>query len=148
METDSFFDPLRERVIRNAPEEVVRQAVLQKMIGEFRFPKAYLAVERALSDFAKNPEGIPNRRLDIVAYTKSEGKLTPLLIVECKAVILQEKMLDQIFGYNHFVQAPFVALVNQKQTIFGQYDTHSNSYTLTRGFCSYDSLLKKITRSS
>lgn len=144
MKTDSFFDPHRGRVIRHAPEERVRQQLLEKMRDELGFPKAYLAVERSLSEFTADEGNIPKRRLDIVAFYKNQGVLLPLLIVECKAVPLHERMLDQIFGYNHFVRAPFIALVNQHKTIFGRYDTRRNTYTLSNGFLSYEHLLNAL----
>lgn len=62
---------------------------------------------------------IPERRADIICFTKGDEGLRPLLMVECKAVPLTEKVLQQVTGYNYYVQARHVAIVNDDELKMG-----------------------------
>ncbi len=88
---------IRNRQVANTPEERVRQALLQKMVGEWGFPRGLLSIEK----------GIGPRRYDLVCYSAS---MVPLLLVECKAGTIDEAAVRQAFGYNATVQAPFICL--------------------------------------
>ena len=62
----------------------------------------------------------PNRRIDILCYAKnigSEDDLYPLLMIECKAIKLTEKALEQVAGYNHYVGAYFMGIANEEEFI-------------------------------
>ena len=54
----------------------------------------------------------PRRRIDLLCYTPGKNGLIPLLLVECKAEKIDESASAQALGYNGFVGAPFVCLVN------------------------------------
>jgi hypothetical protein len=100
------------------PEEEVRQQVLYELI-EKGYPKSCLAVEKGIKEisareFYKKP---PLRRIDIACFGKVQGdELQPLLVIECKSVQLTTKMIRQVLGYNIFIKAPIVALINQTST--------------------------------
>ncbi len=148
MQKSTFYDPHRQKAIVLQPEERVRQNILHVLVHTLGFPKSCIAVERALSECASACGEVPKRRIDIIAYAQVEQELKPLLVIECKATTLHPNMLDQLLGYNHFIQAPFVALMNQKKTIFGQYDTHTGSLDLSTSLPTYEELLTKINRRS
>lgn len=81
----------------------MRQGLIRHLIDDLGFPPELLAIERALNE----------RRTDLVAYERRGETLTPLLLIECKAVPLNDAALHQVLGYNHHLKAKFVALVNQ-----------------------------------
>lgn len=97
------------------PEERVRQGVLRHMLDDLGYPAELIAVERALGELACGRQSVPQRRIDLVAFERVGGELRPLLLVECKAVRLSDAALHQVLGYNHFLGAKCVALVNGTQ---------------------------------
>ena len=86
-------------MVANTPEERVRQSLLQKMVGEWGFPKGLISVEKKVGA----------RRYDVVCYSRS---MAPLLLIECKATEIHAAAIAQAFGYNWIVQAPFICLAN------------------------------------
>jgi hypothetical protein len=108
-----LFDPIRQKWVEETPEEKVRQALIKKMIKELGFKKSLLSVEKKL-DLLPNSSFQPsNRRLDILAYAKGTKGLFPLLVIECKAIALNSEVIKQVSGYNHFIGARFMGVVNQ-----------------------------------
>jgi hypothetical protein len=91
---------IRKRLVAATPEEAVRQGLLQKMIGELGYPKGLISVEKKIG----------SRRYDIVCYTSA---VKPLLLIECKAIALNEAAENQAFGYNDTVRAPFICLASK-----------------------------------
>lgn len=81
------------------PEERVRQFLLQKMVEDLGFPRGLISVEKKV--------GL--RRYDIVCFTK---EVKALLLVECKAGPLDASAIRQVFGYNDWLMAPFLAVTN------------------------------------
>ena len=101
------------------PEEIVRQKLLNLMVGKLGFPKELLAVEKKISELPHlvGKVGIPNRRLDILAFAKGtdpEIPLFPLLLIECKEKTPTADGKNQALGYNHYVGAPYVAVAGGK----------------------------------
>jgi hypothetical protein len=74
------------------------------MVCELGFPRGLISVERALED----------RRYDLVCYSK---EMIPLLLVECKAGAIDQAAIQQAFGYNETLQAPFICLVGLTEII-------------------------------
>lgn len=111
-----IFDPIRRLAVKATPEEIIRQRWIQWMIKE-GYPPSLIAVEKELSTLPhlQSVPSLPNRRLDLLAYRK---EVVPLLLIECKALPLEPFMMDQLLGYNHYVKAPFVALVNDREILF------------------------------
>ena len=91
------------------------------MVQNLNYPKDLLCVEvdlRTLPHLCGIKKKLPKRRADIICYGKNivpSFDLYPLLMVECKAVELSAKALDQVKGYNHYVNALFIALANSKE---------------------------------
>jgi hypothetical protein len=100
-----FWDPIRVQWVAATPEEAVRQKLIQQMIDEWGYPKGLIAVEKELSS---------GRRLDLVCYASLNGRLVPLLLVECKAEKISKEAEEQALGYNESFQAPFVCLASSQ----------------------------------
>src|SRR5690242_1968972 len=114
------FDEIRSLWVKATPEELVRQRWIRRMVDELGFPKELIVVEKGIQElphlaFRKAPE----RRLDILCYGKGEDSLFPLLLIECKEGKLSESAINQVLGYNHFVEAPFVAVVSDNEVRLG-----------------------------
>ncbi len=113
------FDPIRGSWVAATPEERVRQQWIQRMIGSLGFPKGFLVVEKQLKELPHlQGASVPDRRLDLLVLSS----LYPLLLIECKAGPLSEDGMDQLIGYNHYVKAPFLALVNEREVKFAYPD--------------------------
>lgn len=98
--------------MKATPEECVRQHVLNHLIDDLHYPPSLISVEKELKFFYL---GAPRRRLDILVFTPADGGFKPFLLVECKSVPLTKRVENQVFSYNTFVKAPFVAIVNQNE---------------------------------
>lgn len=125
LRSSTLYDPIRKKWVEKTPEECIRQLLILHMIEQLGYPPALIAVERELSSFkgAQEHSAVPKRRVDILVFNKSSaGALTPLLMIECKAVALTPKFTQQLVGYNSFIGAPFIALANGKDVLTGHYD--------------------------
>lgn len=132
--------------MKRTPEEIVRQSLILQMTERLGYPKALLSIEKKLSEVCRfSGETLPNRRLDILCFSKKE--LEPLLMVECKAITLTEKAIEQVIGYNRYVAAKFVCLANMDTILTGHYDRDLGSYRFQKGLPSYQDLMK-VTRSA
>lgn len=115
------YDTIRQKWVAATPEEIVRQTWIQRMVQELKFPKELLAVERELKmlpHLEQYPHPLPSRRIDILSFGKRMDSIFPLLLIECKDEPLSQDALDQAVAYNTFVQAYYVAIVNQDQIRF------------------------------
>lgn len=89
------------------------------MINELGYPRSLIALEKEiallphLSHLLK--KDIPKRRVDILVFAKEKEGISPILLIECKAVPFQKKDLQQLISYNSFVKASFIALANKDQ---------------------------------
>jgi Type I restriction enzyme R protein N terminus (HSDR_N) len=97
------------------PEELVRQAILKELILK-GYPKELIVVEKGIKEIARtllhvNPSASLKRRIDILCCANLE-KISPLLLIECKAYKLKSQDLRQVGGYNHFIGAPLYAIAN------------------------------------
>lgn len=111
---------IRDTLVANNPEETVRQNLLSWMIQEGGYPKGLIAIEQELYEGPKNLK----RRLDLLIL--KPNSLKPLLLIECKSVKLTSTHLNQLLGYNVFVRAPYLLLVNQKSAKFGFIGSQGN----------------------
>ena len=110
---------LRKCWIKSTPEERVRQALIYDLINQLAFPASHLAVEMHLSQLPhlKGKFDLPNRRADLIVFFLDKNfpsELKPLLLIECKAHTVNNLTMRQLWGYNYFVQAPFVAAVGNQ----------------------------------
>lgn len=136
----NMYDTRRGKEIRLTPEERVRLSLLRMLEEDLGYPKELITVERGLREVSGDSTA-PNRRIDILAYEK--GSMAPILLIECKAVPLKESMLDQVYGYNHFVGARSICLVNESQCIVGI--KNGESYSFQSSLPTYRALTSKGT---
>lgn len=104
--SQKVYDPLRCRFVAATPEELVRQALLRKMIRDLDYPRGLIAVEKEL--------GVHRRRFDIVCFANGI-ELFPLLIVECKALDCSEAARQQALGYNASLGAAFICIASKSE---------------------------------
>lgn len=141
---NKLFCSVRRTWVKATPEEKVRQRWLTWMIERGGYPLALLAVEKQLTSLSLSEKrSAPSRRADIVAFTSC---FTPLLIVECKAIALTAKAIDQVKAYNNTLYAPFLALVNEREAMTGIYQREEGGYHFSPGFFGYNLLVEKISR--
>jgi len=112
------FDTIRQQWVAATPEEIVRQRWIHRMVHELGYPKELLVIERELKmlpHLQAHPDPLPTRRIDLLSFGKRNSNIFPLLLIECKDQALSQPALDQALAYNTFVQASYVAIVNQDQ---------------------------------
>jgi hypothetical protein len=146
---EQMFCPIRKAWVTALPEEKVRQRILSHMIKEKGFPSALIAVEQHLRYLPHlshlDLSQVPNRRADIVCFAKGlKATLHPLLIVECKAIKLVPSVMNQVVGYNHFVQSYFIAIVNHEEIRTGWYDVAKKDYAFVNFLPSYSDLMQSV----
>lgn len=120
------------------PEEFVRRQFVA-FLKQKGFKESSLLQEKALSELPhlQGELFLPYRRVDILAYGSFEGILKPLLLVECKHEKITQNALHQVLGYNHFVKAPFIALVSKEG--YFVFDTIKNTWI--EALADYESLI-------
>lgn len=147
----TLYCRIRKEWVAALPEEYVRQRILNHMIDDLEFPAPLIAVECALGRMphlsAAERAHVPDRRADIVCFAKDpvSGQLYPLLVIECKAVKLAARVINQVLGYNHFMRAHFIAIANQEEIRLGWYDAQRGQYEFVDYLPGHPSLIKSIT---
>lgn len=143
-----IFDEVRRRWVTATPEEQVRQRWLTWMVRRLGYPKELLAVEKEIKGlphlFGKT---VPDRRIDILCYGKKihpAHPLYPLLVIECKAEKLTEEAINQAIGYNHHIEAFFIAIANLEEMLFGRWDDVKKNYEFYPGLPAYKELMTWI----
>ena len=131
------------------PEEIVRQDLIDKMVGSLRYPESLIGVEKELKSLPhlKN-EKLPIRRVDIICFAKGIHKkysLYPLLVVECKAKKLTEDAIEQVLGYNYFIKAFFVAIANKDKIKTFFYD-NKKKMSFVNFLPTYDQLIDAVKK--
>jgi len=144
------FCAVRKQWVAAQPEELVRQRLILLLTEKLKFPKNLILLEMGLAQMPHFTPGvlkIPERRADIVCFAKDihpNHALYPLLLIECKAVKLSSKVVSQVVGYNHFVQAYFVAIANQEEIKLGWYEAKNKDYVFIDGIPPFDRLVKAL----
>lgn len=142
---------IRKKWVKGLPEELVRQNLIAQMVHSLHYPIPLLSIEYPLEQLphlASSALAIPDRRPDLICFAKNihpDHALYPLLLVECKAVPLTSKVLQQVAGYNYFVQAYFIAIVNETEKKTGWYDPATQGYMFVDRLLSYPELLQSVT---
>ncbi len=114
----------------------MRQALLAFMINSAGYPKGLIGVELSLSSLLHLQESkLPKRRADIIVFSMQH---TPLVLVECKAVPLNDATIRQAVGYNLFVKAPYIVLANQSDVKTGSFN--GTSWVFTPGLPPYNDI--------
>jgi hypothetical protein len=145
-----IFDSQRQTWLQLSLEEQVRQQLVDYLCNDLGFPKSLVVTEKSLSQFPhlKNISELPKRRIDIVCFAKNihpKHELYPLLLIECKGKAdLNEKVKRQLLGYNHYVQAYYVAMANEQNLQTGWYDSKCKEYRFVPYLPTYDQLINSI----
>jgi hypothetical protein len=145
--SDLIFCAIRKEWVVDLPEEKVRQSLIQRMIVELGYPLEGLVIEKSLHQFhhIEIKNSLPQRRIDLVVFASgihSNHALYPLLLIECKAVPITKKVIRQIAGYNRFMQAYFMAIVNETGCYMEYFPTSEVAY---QTLPPYELLLKSIS---
>ncbi len=137
-----LYDRLRKKWVEKTPEEAIRQHLLQMMVDKLGYPPALICVEKelALLPHLKIQPNLPKRRADIIVFDKSEGTLLPLLMIECKVKALTCAFAQQVIGYNAFVQAPYLAIANEREVLTGHFDQEAGIFTFKKGLVHFESI--------
>jgi len=149
MSDDPLICPLRSRPVAILPEEKVRVRLIHFLLSA-GYPRSGLVIEKALSQMphlnqASGP--FPLRRADLVSFATgihSRESLFPLILFECKGVPLNPRMKKQVVGYNHFLNAYFVALINQTACWLGWQDASTGEYHWISHLPSFSELMDML----
>lgn len=142
-EAENLFCAVRKILVRATPEEYVRQGIIQYLIQDLGYLKGGISVEVSLQQMphlSSSDTKVPKRRADIVCYHQG----WPLLLIECKAVNITEKTIRQLIGYNWYLKAPFIAVVNSKEVRFGYLDKNKNSFHFSQHIPAFRDLLNML----
>lgn len=142
-----LFDPIRQCDVPDLPEERVRQSLISQMLL-LGYPKALIAVEKDLKHLS-HIRSFPaeKRRADILCFGKNihpRFPLFPLIMIECKAIPLTQKAIDQVMGYNHYIQAFFVAIANEDEIRTLWFDTVKKEYQSLNFLPPYEQLIAAV----
>ncbi len=129
----------------DTPEERVRQRLLQQMLS-LGYPRSYLVVEKQLKELPHVVGPVPDRRIDLACFYSAQGELAPLITIECKAVPITRKVIDQVIGYNHYVGAPFIGVANEEVTKVGY--LQGAEYVWVEALPAYQELVANLTVSA
>lgn len=142
--------PIRNKQVSILPEEQVRVHLLFYLLSSLGFPKSCIAIEKELSQMPHLKgvaHSLPKRRADIICYAKDVHPIEPfypLLLIECKAVKLTNRMRNQVVGYNHFLKAHYIALVNAEEVQMGWFDAATAEYQWINRLVSYNDLVSAV----
>lgn len=120
------------------------------MIYSLDYPKDLVSVEvelKTLPHLQNIKMKLPKRRSDIICFGKNivpSFDLYPLLMIECKAVELSKRAIDQVQGYNHYVQAFFIAVANSKEVRTYWYNFKEKKYVSINFLPSYKQLIEAV----
>ncbi len=150
--SDKLFCRVRKEWVSALPEEKIRQGVLAQLIDILGFPASNIALEKNLNQMPHMGSiacKLPTRRADIICFAQNihpQHVLYPLLLIECKAVPLTKRVINQVVSYNHYVKAYYLAIANQNEMQIGIFDKSSGEYLFEKGLPSYDLLLKRFKK--
>lgn len=130
---------IRKVPVAATPEEQVRQALLKFMIEPCGYPIGLIGIELSISSLphlVESQSKLPKRRADIIVFSQSTHM--PLILVECKAVPLNDATIRQAVGYNLFVKAPYIILANEKEVKTGSFN--GTTWVFSPGLPDYKAL--------
>jgi len=141
---------IRKEEVAAQAEERVRQNLLVKMIDGLGYPESLLVVEKALDrlpHLQNTSISLPDRRADILCFGREiheHAALYPLLLVECKAHALNERAIQQVAGYNHFVKSYFIAVANDDEVRVAWYSREEKKYHFVSFLPTYQELIAAV----
>lgn len=123
-ETLYLYDIIRKKYVQVTPEEWVRQHYVHFLLKE-GYAKGRLQIEGGLS------YNTLTKRADIVAW---DALGAPYLVVECKApqIKLSEDVWTQARLYNKVYQAPYIAITNGLEHLYGVWKGKSGYETIAQ----------------
>ena len=115
------FGMVRKKWLILQPEEFVRQLLLHFLIGDMKYNRNRITVERGV----KINDG--DRRTDILVF---DQHMRPFLLVECKApkVKLSTAVYRQAANYNGALQVPYLMISNGRDTVVAEIDYAAKDY--------------------
>ena len=137
-----YFDPSRQILILETPEELIRQKVLLYLQDKMLVPLDKIEVEIPMSHFKDRAQG----RADIIVYGKDEEDiLRPILVIECKAphIPLTDDVFQQVARYNMVLNADTLMITNGLSTEFWSWDYENEHYRELSAVPSYNDLVNK-----
>jgi len=123
---EMILDPLRRKYVKLTPEEWVRQNFVQYLINEGKYPAGLIGIE-VMFKYNKM-----KKRIDILVHDR---KGDPVMIIECKSddIVLDDKVDDQIVGYNMKFRIPYLVVTNGMKHYaikITDYDRHVYDYLM------------------
>ncbi len=117
-----IFDPIRRKLLVLAPEEFVRQLLIQYLIQVKSYNPNRISVEKKVV-FNQMP-----KRCDVLIYDK---QMIPLMLVECKAaeVPITLAAFEQIARYNTPLRVPYLLVTNGLDTYCCEMDYKKETFT-------------------
>lgn len=137
-----LFDPIREMLIVETPEENVRQKVIQFIQDEMKVPANKIEVEVPMCHFQKGAKG----RADIIVYGEDgEGDLVPAVVVECKApsIPMTDDVFEQVAGYNQILNSDNVITTNGNLFTIWSWDYDEENYKELLEIPKYEEVVKR-----
>ena len=115
------FGTIRKKWLVLQPEEFVRQLLLHFLIGDMRYNRNRITVERGVS---VNTE---TRRTDILVF---DADMRPFLLIECKApkVKLSTGTFRQAANYNGPIKVPYLMICNGRGSYIAEIDYQAKDY--------------------
>ena len=135
-----IFDLIREILILETPEEIVRQKFINYLIDDLKVPKNKIEVEVPMCHFKKGARG----RADIVVYgEETDGTNIPIFIVECKApnIPLTDDVWNQVERYDDILLTGFIVITNGNYTYASLWDNDDEKYYLIENIPEYNDIL-------
>lgn len=117
-----IFCTIRKKWLVLQPEEFVRQLLLHFLIGDMRYNRNRITVERGVT---VNSEA---RRTDILVF---DVDMRPFLLIECKApsVKLTTAVFRQAANYNGPIKVPYLMISNGRGSYVAEIDYQQQAYT-------------------
>jgi type I site-specific restriction endonuclease len=133
-----IFDNNRKKFVSLTPEEWVRQHFVQFLVHEKGIPESLITIEKKLV------YNTMTKRADILVYS---GKGVPLLMVECKAAIveLSQKVFDQIARYNIALRVPFLIITNGMRHLCCRINFEEGTYHFLEHIPTYTQMNEKVS---
>lgn len=115
------FGMIRKKWFVLQPEEFVRQLLLHFLIGDMRYNRNRITVERGVT---VNTEA---KRTDILVF---DQQMRPFLLVECKApnIKLNTSVFRQAANYNGAIKVPYLMICNGRESYVAEIDYEAQEY--------------------
>ncbi|SPN73708.1 hypothetical protein C10C_0549 [Chlamydia serpentis] len=152
-----LFDLIRNRELLSTPEEKVRQELLFLLTCKLNYPRNLIIIEKELKTLlpllARKGTLLPKRRPDILIITPplyidaegishNLGDPKPLLLIECKALNINQSALKQVLSYNYCIGATCLAMASKRTQLSALFNPKTHTLNFYPGLPEYSQLLK------